>query len=264
MPASYRSMATRIAVELCHRVSTCCGVPSDGQHSHGDLLEGEGGWIVDVNRTPGTDVEPDVLHRWREVPVSIAVDLNLEPGQIDPVIRALRPPGQQPRLFGWAVTVRCHPPDFGAVLQAVALIQPGDVLVLAAGGDAHTAMIGEILCGHVRDRGGVGVVCDGAVRDVATLAGWDDFAVFTRHVTPRGPTGTEYGVVNVTVGMAGCMVSPGDLIIGDDDGLVALSPDAIRDGIAGAEAKLALEARWIEDLASGRSVHETFGLDPLA
>lgn len=201
-----------------------------------------------------------LLERWRSVPVSIIVDLDLEPGQIDPAIRALRPPGQQPRLFGRALTVRCHPPDFGAVLRAVALVEPGDVLVLAVGGDANHAMIGEILCGHIRNRGAVGVVCDGAVRDVATLAGWDDFAVFSRHITPRGPVGTERGDVNVTVGVAGCMVSPGDLIIGDDDGLVALSPEAVRDGIAGAEAKLALEARWIDDLAAGRPVHETFGL----
>ncbi len=132
--------------------------------------------------------------------------------------------------------------------------------MLAAGGNAETAMIGEILCGHLRSQGGAGVVCDGAVRDVATLAGWDDFSVFARHVTPRGPSGVARGSVNVPVVVGGVIVSPGDLLIGDDDGLVALSPAAIRDGIAGAEAKIALEAEWIASLASGIPVHEIFGL----
>lgn len=217
--------------------------------------------MVHVTRiAPEPDFDPAAMARWREVPVSIAVDLNLDPGQIDPAIRPLMPAGQQPRLFGRAVTVHCEPPDFGAVLHALAVVQPGEVLVVAAGGDAETAMIGEVLCGHLRSLGAVGLVCDGAVRDVATLAGWHDFAVYARHVTPRGPTGLERGSVNVPVEIGGCRVTPGDLVIGDDDGLVALSPAAIRDGIAGAEAKLALEARWIEDLASGRSVHDTFGL----
>src|SRR5690606_29933540 len=121
---------------------------------------------------PGDDATPDEIDRWREVPVSIAVDLNLDPGQIDPAIRALMPPGQQLRLFGRAVTVQCEPPDFGSELHALTVIQTGEVLVIAAGGDSHTAMIGEILCGHLRALGAAGMVCDGAVRDVGALAGW--------------------------------------------------------------------------------------------
>jgi regulator of RNase E activity RraA len=213
-----------------------------------------------VRSVPGADIAPVDIARWAEVPVAIAVDLNLDPGQVDPAIRPILPPGQQPRLFGRAVTVQCEPPDFGAVLHALTVVQPGEVLVIAAGGDAHTAMIGEILCGHLRTLGAAGMVCDGAVRDVATLAGWTDFSVFARHVTPRGPVGTGRGAVNVPVEIGGCLISPGDLVIGDDDGLVALSPAAIRDGIAGAEAKISLEETWLENLAGGLSVHETFGL----
>jgi len=209
----------------------------------------------------GGGVTSAAIDRWRAVPVAVAVDLDLDPGQIDPAIRPLRPPGQQPPLFGPAVTVRCEPPDFGAVLHALELVGPGDVLVLAAGGDAATAMIGEILCGYLRDRGAAGVVCAGAVRDVASLAGWPDFSVYARWVTPRGPVGTARGSVNVPVTIGGVIINPGDLVIGDSDGLVALGPAAMRDGIAAAEAKLALEAKWTADLAAGRRVAETFGLD---
>jgi len=200
------------------------------------------------------------IGRWREVPVSIAVDLDLEPGQIDPAIRPLMPPGSQPRLFGPAFTVRCEPPDFGAVLRALDLIQAGEVLVIAAGGEARYAMIGEILCGHLRNRGVAGLVCDGAVRDVATLGEWNDFPVFSRYINPRGPGGMSRGGVCVPVKIGEVTVNPGDLILGDDDGLVALGPDAIRHGIDRAEAKIALEADWIASLASGRSARDTFDL----
>jgi len=202
------------------------------------------------------------IERWRKVPVAVAVDLVRDEGQIDPAIRPLNPPGKQPKLFGRAVTALCKPPDFGAVLHALELITPGDVLMIAAAGHAETAMIGEILGGHLRNRGGMGLVCDGAIRDVATLSGWADFSVFTRWVTPRGPSAVENGSVNAAVTIGGRRVTPGDLVIGDDDGLVVLTPSLIRSRIADAEGKLAREAEWIGSLAGGRSVSQTFDLAP--
>jgi regulator of RNase E activity RraA len=216
---------------------------------------------VTVHAAPAPLLTPDEIAPWRAVPVAIAVDL--VPGeQIDPAIRPLNPPGRQPPLFGRAVTALCEPPDFGAVLHALECAGPGDVLVIAAGGNAQFAMIGEILSGHLRNKGCAGVVCDGAVRDVATLAGWTDFSVFSRWITPRGPTGAVRGQVNVPVTIGGRLVTPGDLVMGDDDGLAALSPTTVRTRLRDAEAKLALEAEWIAALAGGRSVVETFGLSP--
>ena len=121
-------------------------------------------------------------------------------------------------------------------------------------------MIGDILSGHLRAKGVAGVVCDGAVRDTGTLGSWEDFPVFSRWINPRGPSGAEKGDVNLRVVIGGCRVAPGDLVIGDDDGLVTLSPQNVRAFIADAEAKLALEARWTEALAAGKSVAEVFGL----
>jgi len=215
---------------------------------------------VTIHAAPARDLTPAEIDRWRAVPVAVAVDLGRDVGQIDPAIHPLLPPGRQPRLFGCAVTAFCEPPDFGAVLHALDLVEPGDVLAIAAAGHGETAMIGEILGGHLRRRGGRGVVCDGAVRDVGTLAGWDDFAVYARSITPRGPSSAEGGAVNLPVVIGARLVSPGDLVIGDDDGLVALSPATVRTRIADAEARLAREAGWQASLAAGRSVRETFGL----
>ncbi len=215
---------------------------------------------VIIHPVPINGLSQAEIDRWRDVPVAIAVDIDCDAGQINPAIRPLCPPGRQPRLFGRAVTALCEPPDFGAVLYALDLIQPGDVLVIAANGHAETAMIGEILGGHLRRLGAQGVVCDGAIRDVATLAGWTDFSVFSRAITPRGPSSAERGSVNAAVVIGGRLVSPGDLMIGDDDGLVALTPAFIMARIGDAEAKLAKEDAWQKSLASGSSVAATFGL----
>jgi 4-hydroxy-4-methyl-2-oxoglutarate aldolase len=123
---------------------------------------------VTIHGTPVPDLTPAEIEPWRAVPVAVAVDLGRDVGQIDPAIRPLLPAGRQPRLFGRALTALCEPPDFGAVLYALDQVEPGDVLMIAAAGHAETAMIGEILGGHLRRRGGRGLVCDGAVRDVAT------------------------------------------------------------------------------------------------
>jgi len=217
---------------------------------------------VTLYTPPASGLTQAEIARWARVPVAVAVDLGRDAGQIDPAIRPLRPAGMQPRLFGQAVTVRCEAPDFGAVLQALDVIRRGQVLVIDAAGHRDAAMIGDILSGHLRNKGIAGVVCDGAVRDTGTLGGWDDFSVFSRWITPRGPTGADRGAVNLPVVFGGCLVSPGDLVIGDDDGLVSLSPLIVRTRIANAEAKLARETGWISALASGKSAAEVFGLTP--
>lgn len=217
---------------------------------------------VTIHTPAPPTLTPAEIARWRDVPVAVAVDQCPDGGQIDPAIRPLRPAGQQPRLFGPAVTVRCEAPDFGAVLHALDVIGAGEVLLIDAGGHRDTAMIGDILSGHLRAKGVAGVVVDGAVRDTDTLGQWDDFAVFSRWITPRGPTGADRGAVNLPVVIGGCTVAPGDLVIGDGDGLVALGPALVRSRIAEAERKLAREAEWIAGLATGRPAAEVFALPP--
>ncbi|TGD41239.1 dimethylmenaquinone methyltransferase [Pseudotabrizicola sediminis] len=210
--------------------------------------------------TPAFELTAAEIDRWSAIPVAIAVDLVCEAGQIDPALRPLRPAGQQPRLFGQAVTVRCEAPDFGAVLLALDVIERGQVLVIDAGGYREAAMIGDILSGHLRAKGAAGLICDGAVRDLGTVGGWDDFPVFARWINPRGPTGADRGAINLPVTIGGTSVAPGDLMIGDDDGLVSLSPIQVRTLIADAEAKLTRETTWTKALAAGKSAAEVFGL----
>lgn len=215
---------------------------------------------VSINSAPPLGI-PDIdLKRWRNVPVAVTVDLSTELRQVDPAIRPLRPAGTQPLLFGRAVTAHCEAPDFGAVLYAIDLMQPGDVLMIAADGNTTHAMIGDVLGGLLRSRGIAGVVCDGAVRDVATIATWDNFPVFTRSVTPRGPTGYQQGSINDTVTLGGCEIHPGDLIVGDDDGVIALSAIDAAKWIDAAEARLITEEDWRSRLFAGETAQSVFSL----
>jgi 4-hydroxy-4-methyl-2-oxoglutarate aldolase len=219
---------------------------------------------VMVNKVPHDTWDQTLLARWRKVPVAVIADVSEGRCQIDPKIRPLMPPGHQPKLFGFAVTAHCEPPDFGAVLHALDDISEGDVLVIAAAGRADHAMLGEILGGVLLRKKAAGIICDGAIRDVAELAGFTALSVYTRHITPRGPTAVIAGAVNTTVTIGTRRIAPGDLVIGDDDGLACMSPMEANALIDKAEAKLSLETEWQRRLAAGESLNHIFGLQAKA
>lgn len=214
---------------------------------------------VTINTAAAT-LTSEEIEAWREIAVSIAVDL-LPEQQIDPAIRPQTFGGQPLRLLGTALTVAVSPPDFGAVIHALDHVRAGDVLVIAAGGQTENAMIGEILGGHLREKGCAGIIVDGAVRDIDILGNWPDFPVFSRSITPRGPVGAERGEINGSVSFGGCTINAGDLVIGDRDGLIVLPPELARARFDDARAKLALEDNWIKGLRSGKPATEVFGLE---
>jgi 4-hydroxy-4-methyl-2-oxoglutarate aldolase len=202
----------------------------------------------------------ELLARWEKIPVAVAADVGGGVCTIDPAIRPLRPAGQQPQLFGLAVTAVCLPPDFGAVLRALDVIKAGEVLVIDGLGNPDHAMIGSILGGHLHRKGCAGVVCDGAIRDVAELVRLDSFSVYCRSICARGPTASTGGLVNTPAMIGGVRVAAGDLILGDDDGLCAVSPELLRVLIDAAEDKLKLESQWIGKFKSGMTAGEIFRL----
>lgn len=211
---------------------------------------------------PPARLDPHLARRWAAVPVTITADLCEGRTLADPAIRPLRPLGAGPRLAGRARTVRIDPPDFGAVLHAVDRAEPGDIVVIAAGGRTDVAVLGEILGGVARHRGVAGVVCDGALRDVAALAAWDDFPAFARGTTARGPSSKAGGTVDGPVLFGGLAVETGMLVVGDDDGLVVLPRAEAEALIAAAEARTAAEHAWVARLQAGETLAAVFGLAP--
>ena len=144
---------------------------------------------------------------------------------------AIRPMHRGGRLVGTALTVRVAPGDNLMVHKAIDIAAPGDVIVVDAGGVVEQAIIGDIMTSHAAKRGVAGFVIDGAIRDADELRS-RDFPVYARGVTHRGPYKNGPGEIGVPVSIGGMVVNPGDIIVGDGDGVVAVP-------LADAEAVLA-------------------------
>jgi RraA family protein len=126
------------------------------------------------------------------------------------------------RICGPAITVDLTPGDGLMLRAALEAAQPGDVIVANAHGATERATLGGSVAMHMAHRNVAGLVVDGAVRDVAEMRELD-FPVMARAVTPRsGTTGAGWGEVNVPVACGGVVVHPGDLIVGDEEGLVVV------------------------------------------
>ncbi len=158
-------------------------------------------------------------------------------------------PGVQMR--GIALTVRVRSGDNLMIHYALQLGRPGDVLVIDGGGCTDRALIGEIMKNVAKSRGMVGAVVDGAIRDVASFRN-DGFACYARAVCHRGPYKEGPGEINVPVTVGGMLVHPGDVLIGDDDGVVAISPAEARAVAEATRKKAAAEAATLESIAQGR------------
>jgi 4-hydroxy-4-methyl-2-oxoglutarate aldolase len=197
------------------------------------------------------------IEAWRLVTSAIAADQLGGRAHVDAQIRPIRPLGGA-KLIGNAVTAWCEPADYGPVHHAIAVADAGDVIVIAAGGRCDAALIGELLSTAARKKGVAGVVVDGAIRDVATLAQWTDFLVYTRWITSRGPSTMERGTVDGPVVFGGVPVAPRDLVLGDDDGLVIVPNLLVDSKLEACMNRLSAEVGWEEALANGRSTLEVF------
>jgi 4-hydroxy-4-methyl-2-oxoglutarate aldolase len=167
----------------------------------------------------------------------------------------LRPVYPAARAAGPAVTVLCHPGDNLMIHAAVEVCRPGDVLVVALEADSTDGMIGELLACSLRAHGVAGVVIDAGARDVAALAAIN-FPVWSKAVSAQGTVKETAGCINVEVVCAGAIVHPGDVVIGDADGVVVVPREQ-----ASAIARLGAERRSKEERTRERLCAGELGLD---
>lgn len=154
-------------------------------------------------------------------------------------------------MAGTAVTVRTRGGDNLTTLRALDFCRPGDVLVIDAGGDLSNAVIGGIISAGAAMLGVVGMVIDGAIRDVAEI-GERDFPVYARGVNHRGPYKNGPGEINVPVSIGGMVVNPGDIIVGDQDGLLAFPASEAASLIEKALVQQAKEEQQMAEIRQGR------------
>lgn len=155
------------------------------------------------------------------------------------------------RVCGPAVTVKVRAGDNLLIHKALDMLRPGDVLVVDGEGDVSRALAGEIMMTSAQVRGAAGFVLDGAVRDVDAFEA-QQFPCWARGINLRGPYKTGPGTINLPVQVGGLWVNPGDIIVGDADGLVAVPPDQALAVAALARAKVAHEQATIADIRAGR------------
>jgi len=154
-------------------------------------------------------------------------------------------------MSGPALTVKTRPGDNLMILKAMALCRPGDVLVVDGGGDLTNALVGEIMVAEAVKRELGGLVVHGSIRDASAISK-QAMPVFASGVTHRGPYKDGPGEINVSIAIDGMVIEPGDLMIGDDDGVLCVPFDSASDLLRTAHEKKATEARIVSELEAGR------------
>lgn len=190
---------------------------------------------------------PELIEGFREASTSIISDnLARLPGAV-----GLRQFHRSGRLVGTAFTVKTRAGDNLAIHQALELVGPGDVIVVDGGGDETRALVGEIMKNIAEYRGAAGYVIDGAIRDVAAFAS-SDFPCFARSVIHRGPYKSGPGEINVPVSIGGSVISPGDIVVGDEDGVVSFPAAMAATLLEAVRAQTAREEQTLIAIREGR------------
>ena len=201
-------------------------------------------------------LSPEVLAAWGEIPPAVASDcMNRE----NFMAAAIKPVRAGTTLVGQARTVTSMVGDNGVSHVATALLGPGEVLVIDAGGYEDVAVWGGVATRAAMARGAAGVVIDGAVRDVAEIRELG-FPCYARAAVPGGPHKGFGGTIDGAISCAGCPVSSGDIVLGDDDGIAVVPLAGQAELLAACRDKLEQEEGWLAEIATGKTMAEILGL----
>lgn len=186
----------------------------------------------------------ELIEAFAGIPVA-NIDDNM--GRIAAVDASIFPLNPQAKLLGTAFTINAPAGDNLLFHKALDMAEPGDVLVLANKGSMSRSLCGEIMSTYAKSRGLAGIIIDGCVRDSYALRTMD-FPVFAKGITPNGPYKNGPGEMNFPVSFAGIIINPGDIIIGDADGLLVIRPEDAEALAKKARAYHASEEKQLEGI----------------
>jgi 4-hydroxy-4-methyl-2-oxoglutarate aldolase len=196
--------------------------------------------------------DPDAVRTLQQLGVATVHEAQGRTGLMRPY---MRPIYATARAGGAAVTVSCQPGDNLMIHAALELCQAGDILVVTTTSESTDGMFGELLAVSSRARGVAGLVIDAGVRDLADITAMD-FPIWAKAISAQGTVKATAGSVNVTVVCAGAIVRPGDVIVGDADGVCVVPRDA-----AAEVARLGLDRVGKEEKTRERLRNGELGLD---
>jgi 4-hydroxy-4-methyl-2-oxoglutarate aldolase len=200
--------------------------------------------------------DPNVVKGFEGIPTGVVSDAM---GRCNSMAAEIKPIWPGANILGSALTVRTFPADNLMIHKAVTLAKPGDVLVINAGGYKDTAVFGDLLGYSCKVHEIAGVVIDGASRDAEGMAALG-FPVFARAVLPMGPFKDSPGSINLPISCGGIVVRPGDIILGDADGVVVIPQEHAAEILTGAQAGMAKEQQVRERIQQGEYIFDMLKL----
>ncbi len=200
--------------------------------------------------------DAEVIRLLGELGVATVHEAQGRSGLMRPYMRPLYPSA---KAAGPALTVLCHPGDNLMIHAALDVCRPGDVLVVAPVSESTDGMFGELLATSCRAQGVVGLVIDAGVRDASDLTAMN-FPVWSKAISAQGTVKATPGSVNVDVVCAGAIVHAGDVIVGDQDGIVVVPREAAAEVAGLGEQRRAKEEKSRERLRSGELGLDFYGL----
>ena len=185
----------------------------------------------------------ELVEKFRGLPVANIDDCMNRTAAVRPEICPLN----HVPLLGVAFTVKVAEGDNLMFHKAMDMAKPGDVIVIDAGGDISRSIFGEIMAQYCKMRGVAGLLVDGSVRDRDELAEMD-MPSDARGATPNGPYKNGPGEIGTTISFGGIVVRPGDIVVGDGDGVLFIHPEEAEELAAKARATSEKEAVWIDNI----------------
>jgi len=208
--------------------------------------------MTDIERPP-----KELIDRFREMSAAAVHEASSRKGSVD---CGIRPIAKGVRICGPAFTVQCHPGDNLMLHKALEKAQPGDVVVTSVGGHYEAGYWGALMATSAMARNLGGLAIDGCVRDSAEMIDMG-FPVFCRGFCIRGTTKAILGLINYPTLFGGVLVNPGDLILGDDDGIVIVDRNECETILQKTLKRIASEKKKAVKLENGMSSVEINGLD---
>jgi regulator of RNase E activity RraA len=157
----------------------------------------------------------------------------------------------QLRILGAACTVKVYPGDNLMVHKSLDVAEPGDVVVVDAGSSMMNGVLGDLISTKARHRGIAGFVVDGLIRDLPDIQALGDFPVFARGVSPIGPLHRGPGEINHAISAGGIVVNPGDVVVGDRNGVVVVPRTIADELLERLRTRAAVEANYTAAVRRG-------------
>jgi 4-hydroxy-4-methyl-2-oxoglutarate aldolase len=195
-------------------------------------------------------VSPDIVKKASQYAASILADVAGRRGTLDGRISAVSP---EIKMAGPAFTIEVRPGDNLMIHAAMSMAKPGDILVVDGKGDRTCALMGSIMINACKKMGLGGVILDAAVRDIDELRELG-FPVYSAGTNPNGPTKFVPGRINWPISCGGASINPGDLIVGDADGVVVVEREKAESLLDLAAKKVADERARIADIVAGKNL----------